>query len=274
MREKREFAVFCGLIFLHLVLISIQVPKGAQPTYFEQAFFAVSSPIGRLAAGVVGRVRSVWSGYVYLRNVELQNQKMRDELFHLQEENLILRRKVQEFRGEQAMRALLNTTSRSILAASVIGIDPSQYHKSVVLNRGSSDGIKKDMVVLDRQGRLVGRVIDLIAAGQSKVQLITDDEAGVGVVTAQSRVVGVLSGDARGGCLFKYVLKTNKDIAQDEDVLTSGFDDIYPAGIPVGRVASISEDQTLFKKIVVTPHFDFADLDQVAVFTADLRDRW
>ncbi|OGD17926.1 MAG: rod shape-determining protein MreC [Candidatus Aminicenantes bacterium RBG_16_63_16] len=274
MKEKRKLAVFCGLIFLHLVLISAQVPKGGQATYLEKALFAVFSPVGSLAAGVVGRLKSVWSGYFYLRNVELQNQKMRDELFHLREENLILKHKVLEFQGERDLRALLDTASRAILAASVIGIDPSQYHKSVVLNRGSSDGVKKDMVVLDRHGRLVGRVIDVIAPGQSKVQLITDEESGVGVISARTRVMGVLSGDAEGRCLFRYVLKTNKDIALDEDVLTSGFDDIYPAGLPVGRIAAVGEDASLFKKIVVKPHFDFADLDRVAVFTADLRDRW
>jgi rod shape-determining protein MreC len=273
-KENRKFAVFCGLIFLHLILISIQVPKGGQTTYFEKVLFTVFSPIGDAAGGAVGRLRSVWSGYVYLRNVELQNQKMRDELFHLRQENLILRHRVLEFRGERDMRELLNTAVRSILAASVIGIDPSQYHKSVVLNRGSSDGVTKDMVVLDRHGRLIGRVIDFITAGQAKVQLITDEDSGVGVLSARSHVLGVLGGDARGSCLFKYVLKTNKEVALDEEVVTSGFDGIYPAGLPVGRIAAISEDASLFKTIVVTPHFEFSDLDRVAVFTADLREGW
>ncbi len=274
MRENRKFALFGGLILFHLVLISIQVPQGEQATYFEQALFTVFTPVARGTAAVVGRLRSSWSRYVYLRNVELQNQKMRDELFFLREENLALKRKVLEFEGERDMRELLAKVSRSIVAASVIGIDPSQVHKSVVLNRGSSDGVKKDMVVLDRHGRLVGRVIDFITPGQSKVQLITDEDSGVGVLSAQSRVVGVLSGDAKGRCLFKYVLKTDKNIVADEDVLTSGFDGIYPAGIPVGRVTDISEDTSLFKKIVVTPFFDFSDLERVAVFTADLRAQW
>lgn len=268
MKEKRKFALFGGLVLFHLVLISIQVPRGGRATYFEQAIFTVFSPIGRGAAAVVGHLRSAWSKYVYLRQVELQNQKMRDELFFLREENLALRRKVLEFQGEREMRELLDNVSRSILPASVIGLDPSQFYKSIVLNRGSADGVKKDMVVLDRRGRLVGRVIDFIAPRQSKVQLITDEQSGVGVVSARSRVVGVLSGDAEGRCLFKYVLKTNRDIAADEDVLTSGFDGIYPAGIPAGRVTAVSEDSSLFKKIVVTPYFNFSDLDRVAVFSA------
>lgn len=271
MKEKRKFGLFIGLVLFHLVLISIQVPKGSQSTYFEQALFAVFSPVQHATVSIVRKVGSFWSGYVYLRNVELQNQKMRDELFYLREENLALRGKLLRFGTEREMRELLAGVSRSILAASVIAMDSSQFYRSIVLNKGSADGVKKDMVVLDRRGRLVGRVIDFVASRQSKVQLITDEESGVGVLSAGNRVVGVLSGDAEGRCLMKFVLKTNKDIQAEEDVLTSGFDGIYPAGIPVGRIVSITEDASLFKKVVVEPFFDFSDLEQVAVFTADLR---
>jgi rod shape-determining protein MreC len=271
-KEKRKFGLFIGLVLFHLVLISIQVPKGSQSTYFEQALFAVFSPVQHATVSIVRKVGSFWSGYVYLRNVELQNQKMRDELFYLREENLALRGKLLRFGTEREMGELLARVSRSILAASVIAMDSSQFYRSIVLNKGSADGVKKDMVVLDRRGRLVGRVIDFVASRQSKVQLITDEESGVGVLSAGNRVVGVLSGDAEGRCLMKFVLKTNKDIQAEEDVLTSGFDGIYPAGIPVGRIVSITEDASLFKKVVVEPFFDFSDLEQVAVFTADLRD--
>jgi rod shape-determining protein MreC len=272
LREKRKFALFIGLVLFHLVLISIQVPKGDEPTYFERAMFSVFSPVEHAAVSVIGRFRSLWSDYVYLRNVEVQNQKMRDELFFLHEENVVLRGKLVRFEGERGMRELLGGVSRSILAASVIAFDPSRVYKSVVLNRGASDGVKKDMVVLDRRGRLIGRVIGVVAARQSKVQLITDEESGVGVLTARTRVVGVLGGDAGGHCLLKYVLKTAGAIEPEEEVVTSGFDGVYPAGIPVGTVLSVIEDPSLFRKIVVTPFFDFSDLDQVAVFKADLRD--
>jgi cell shape-determining protein MreC len=54
--------------------------------------------------------------------------------------------------------------------------------------------------------------------------------------------------------------------------MTSGYDGIYPSGIPVGRIISITEDTTLFKKIVVEPYFDFSELDRVAVLAVDLRE--
>jgi rod shape-determining protein MreC len=71
---------------------------------------------------------------------------------------------------------------------------------------------------------------------------------------------------------MRYVLKTNREIQIGESVITSGYDGLYPAGIPVGKIISISEDATVFKKIVVEPAFDFSDLDRVAVLAVDLRD--
>jgi rod shape-determining protein MreC len=128
------------------------------------------------------------------------------------------------------------------------------------------------MVVLDGKGRLVGRVVEPVASRESRVQLISDEDSGVGVLTERFRVVGVLQGDAQGKCRFKYVVKTNREVIVDEEVLTSGLDGIYPSGLPVGRIVSITESADLFKEIVVEPYFDLSDLDQVAVFTADLRD--
>lgn len=272
MREKRKLALLVGLVLFHLILISIQVPKGEEPTYFEQAVFAVFSPLQRAVVSAAQKVSSLWSDYFYLRDVRRQNQKMRDEVFRLRQENLVLQNMLLNYKGEREIRSLLSTISRSILVVSVVGFDSSQIYKSIILNRGSADGIKKDMVVLDRRGQLVGRVIDPVTSRQAKVQLITDEASGVGVITERNRVLGVLSGDAAGRCLMKYVLRTDKSIEPEEEVTTSGFDGIYPAGIPVGVITEILEDRSLFKKIHVRPHLDFSDLGQVAVLTVDLRD--
>jgi rod shape-determining protein MreC len=178
-----------------------------------------------------------------------------------------------KFRGANEIQELLSTLSRSVLVASVIGFDSSQIYNSIELNKGSADGVHKDMVVLDRMARLVGRVVEPISAKQARVQLITDGDSGVGVYTERFRVVGVLQGDAKGRCVLKYIVKTNREVVEGEEILTSGLDGIYPSGIPVGRILSIVAPETdLFKKIVVEPYFDLSELDQVAVFTVDLRD--
>ncbi len=272
MKDQARFAIFFGLLFLHLILISLQVPKGNEPTYFERGIFALFSPIQHGVGSFFGGLKNFWGDYFYLRDVRRQNQELRSENFLLRQENQVLSNLVLKFRNEQEITDLLGSLSRSVLVASVIGLDSSQIYKSVVLSKGSRDGVKNDMVVLDRRGYLVGRVINPISLKQARVQLITDDESGVGVLTERFKVVGVLSGDGGGRCLMKYVLKTNREVASGEQLITSGFDGIYPSGLPVGRIVSVSENSSLFKKILVVPYFDFSDLDQVAVIAVDIKD--
>jgi rod shape-determining protein MreC len=271
LKERRKFVFLAGLIFFHLFLISLQVPKGKEPTYFERAFFAVFSPVQHGVVSSFQDVRKFWNNYFYFRQVRRQNQEMRDEIFILRQENQVLKNLLLKYKGGREIQELLSTVSRSILVGSVIGFDSSEIYKSVVLNKGSLDGLKKDMVVLDKRGRLVGRVISPISLKQSRVQLITDEASGVGVFSERFKVVGILTGNAGGKCLMRYVLKTNKEIEEGEEVSTSGFDGLYPSGIPVGKIISCTEDATLFKKIIVEPYFDFSELDQVAVITVDLR---
>lgn len=272
MKEKKRFLLLLGLVFVHLLLISVQVPRGDQPTYLERAVFSLFVPVQQGVVSFFRGLKSYWGEYFYFRDVQRQNQALRDEAFQLRQENLALKNLLLKLRGEQEVRSLLSTVSRSILVASVIGIDPAQVYKSIQLNKGMADGVRKDMVVLDRKGRLVGRVVEPVSGGESRVQLISDVDSGVGVLTERFRVVGVLQGDADGKCRLKYIVKTSREVTEDEEVLTSGLDGIYPPGIPVGRIISVTENTELFKKIVVQPYFDLSDLDLVAVFTVDLRD--
>jgi rod shape-determining protein MreC len=271
-KERKRFLLLLGLVFVHLLLISIQVPRGDQPTYMERAVFSVFVPVQRAVVSFFRGLKSYWAEYFYFRDVQRQNQALRDEAFQLRQENMALKNLLLKLQGERDIQSLLSSVSRSILVASVIGIDPAQVYKSIQLNKGAADGVRKDMVVLDRKGRLVGRVVEPVSAGEARVQLVSDVDSGVGVVTERFRVVGVLQGDGDGKCRLKYIVKTNREVAADEEVLTSGLDGIYPAGIPVGRIVSVTENRELFKQIVVQPYFDLSDLDLVAVFTVDLRD--
>lgn len=272
MKENKRFLLLLGLVFAHLLLISIQVPKGEESTYLERAVFSAFAPVERGVGSFFGSLRGFWRNYFFLRDAQRQNQSLREEALLLRQENQALRNLLLKFQGKGEIQDMLSTVSRSVLVASVIGIDPAQIYKTIQLNKGSSAGVRPDMVVLDRRGRLVGRIVEPVSSRESRVQLISDEDSGVGVVTERFRVVGILQGDSEGRCRLKYVVKTNKEVSVDEEVLTSGLDGIYPSGLPVGRIVSISEDKDLFKKIVVQPYFDLSDLEQVAVLTADLRE--
>jgi rod shape-determining protein MreC len=272
LKENKRFALLLGLVFVHLLLISVQVPRGDEPAYFERAVFAVFTPVQHGVVSFFRGLKNFWQNYFDFRDVRRQNRALESEALELRQENLALKNLLLKFKGAEEIQELLSTLSRSVLVASVIGFDSSQIYNSIELNKGSADGVHKDMVVLDKKAHLVGRVVEPIAARQARVQLITDGDSGVGVYTERFRVIGVLQGDAQGRCILKYIVQTNREVAEGEEILTSGLDGIYPSGVPVGRIISIVAPETdLFQKIVVEPYFDLSGLDQVAVFTVDLR---
>ena len=269
LKEKKRPIVFIGLVFFHLILISLQVPLGNEQSLFEKAVFGVFSPLQHAVSSVFGGIGNFWTRHIHLRSVEAENQQMRKELFFLRQEVNFLKNSVLRFRTEREIETLLSKLKGSFLMAQVIGIDASNPYKSVVINRGSLDGLKKDMAVIDKFGNLVGRVIDPVSFQEGRVQLITDADSGVSVYCGPDRSVGVLAGNGHGKCLVRYVLASAKDPAVGEELTTTGFDRIFPPGIKVGRIVSSSQDTSLFKTISVEPLFSYSELSEVAALTTE-----
>lgn len=271
LKERKSLTILIALIFFHFLLISMQVPLGEKASIFEKTVFSVFSPVRHGILSFFRSIGNVWNNYFYFRNVQGQNEQMKEQIFYLRQENNLLRNALQKFRSEREIEENLLEMHESILPSRVIGLDPSHFYKSVIINRGTLDGIKKNMVVLDKNGDLVGRIVDAISLKEARVQLITDNESGISVFTEGNRIRGILVGDGEGQCLIRYVLATTtpEEISEGEDVITSGYDRIYPSGIRVGRIVSITTDTSLHKHIVVIPYFDFRYLDQIAVIMKD-----
>ncbi len=269
LKEKIRPIVLIVLVFFHLLLISLQVPLGNEQSLFEKAVFGVFSPLQHLTSTVLGGISNFWNRYAHLRSVEAENQVMRKELFFLRQEVNFLKNSLLRFRTEGEIRALLAKLKGSFLVAQVIGIDASNPYKSAVINRGSIDGLKKDMAVIDKHGYLVGRVIDPVSFQEGRVQLITDADGGVSVYCGPDRSVGVLSGDGHGKCLVRYILASAKDPVVGEELVTTGFDRVFPSGIKVGKVVLSRQNTSLFKTILVEPLFSYGSLSEVAALAAE-----
>jgi rod shape-determining protein MreC len=269
LKERKSLVILTALIFFQLILISTQVPLGYGKNYFEKVVFSVFSPVQH---GILSLSRSIgefWENYFYLQNVQSQNRKMKDEMFFLRQENNLLRNALENLRSAKEIEESLLRLHENILVAQVIGFDASNFYKSAVINKGSLDGLKKDMIVLDKNGSLVGRIINPVALKESRVQLITDNESGVGVFSQSKEVMGILSGNDKGYCFLEYIHVTTEGIYEGEGIITSGKDGLFPSGIKVGKIVSITTSTSLFKQVKVEPYFDIRDLDQVAVIMRD-----
>lgn len=272
--ERRKLLVVGGLLVAQLLIISLQVPLGEAPSLFERVAFFALAPIEGLFNGAFRLVRGTWDRYLYLRDVEAQNQALRQEAFRLRQENLILGRGLGRLQDREAASALLAGVHGAFILASAIGVDAADARRSIVIDRGASDGLRPNLPVVDAQGRLVGRIVKPLAARQATVELLTNESFRAGVISAKTQVVGVLTGDERrGGCRLKYILSSNDAVEEGEELLTSGYDKIFPAGIPAGRIIAVRKEAALFKAIEVRPYLEIPNLKTLAVLLSPAGER-
>lgn len=265
-KKRKKVVVFAGLMFLQALLLSLQIPLGQEASALERAAFSALAPVQRTVRGFLRDVGDFWNRMIYLRRVEAQNRVYRDELFRLRQENALLRGGLGRLQLRDEAAAFLRGLGRSFVLAEVVGIDMVNPYKSIVINVGTRQGVRQPMPVVDGRGRLVGRIVAPVGAGEATVQLITDNNSAVSVRGADHPVSGLLAGDpASGRGWLTYVPASEETLAPGEILVTTGFDRVFPGGLEAGVILSVESDGSLFKKIAVQPSFDFRNLKAVAV---------
>ena len=267
--RRRSALVLAGLTAFHILLISIQVPQGAEKSVFERSVFFLFAPVQRAATGAVRGIGSLWNGYFDLRGVRRENQILKRKNFFLNQDLRFLQDRLQLSESEARLKASLAEFEGTIVAARVIGVDSANPHQSIVIDKGSFDGVGKNMAVCDRNGSLVGRTIAPVGFKEAMVQLVTDKDSSVSVKSVIDGLTGALTGRSTEVCELRYVLASVTGGQVGEELRTTGADKIYPAGIRVGSIRSLEPDDKspIFRRIIVKPYFGFDTIDVVAVLT-------
>lgn len=192
----------------------------------------------------------------------------------LESENAALRREVEELReaeGElQQLQDLFNRARQSPelqrQTANVIGFDTSPAVRSLIIDKGTEDGIQVGMPVESARG-LVGRIFRT-APNSSQVVLLTDNASAIPARLGSSRAVGILSGGGLGGELSIDWIDLQFTVEVGEIVLTSGLGGNFPQDIVIGRVIQVERSEAeLFQRAIVQPVTQFETLETVFVIT-------
>ena len=144
-----------------------------------------------------------------------------------------------------------------------MGKDATNWFKTILIDRGSQAGLRRNFPVVAPDG-LVGRVVE-VTPYTAKVQLITDPVSASGGLLQRTRVTGIVSGNLGAGLKVRY-LPLLADVAVGDEVVTSGMGGVFPKGIPVGRVVAVERKSgALFQEAVLQPKVDLGRLEEVLI---------
>ena len=260
----RALTVLLVLLFGQFVLMSSSVRNEAGRTLLERGVFRVSDPVLDVAREVGGGVRGVTSGVNDVRQALDENRRLRTELVRLKAEVDRGREQVAEndrLRRLLDMRADLAPRS---LAASVLTARLDPESRVMLLDKGSDDGLKAQLGVVG-WGGAVGKVLT-VDRHRAKVQLLVDQNSGVGGLVQRSRVGGIVYGQRDGSLKMSFV-PSYADVAVGDRVVTSGLEGIFPKGFGIGTVVEVRGAGGASKTVVLRPEVDPGVLEEVLVLT-------
>jgi rod shape-determining protein MreC len=201
-------------------------------------------------------------GYLDMRRAVNENVELRRKVGELTTENLKLRQSGSDMRRLRSLLAYSEQFEFETSMAQAIMLDTAGRFKSIIIDRGSADGVQVNDIIANANG-LVGRVV-LTTNDLAKVQLVTDTNCSVGALVERTRRQGVVRG--RGGTMVEMQdIPALADVQEDDRVLTAGIDGVYPRGIPIGTIVRSEPGQSLFKTITVRPAVDFGTIEEVIV---------
>lgn len=154
------------------------------------------------------------------------------------------------------------SSPQQAIAAPVIGRSADQWWQQITLGRGSQAGIKVGNIVT-APGGLVGRVTS-VAHHTSRVLLISDPTSQLGVTISRSRFMGFLRGQSANYAVMQFFDKV-PDVRPGDVVATSPYSQIFPAGIPVGRIESLNLKKSPAPEAIITLSAPLPYLEWVVV---------
>jgi len=260
---ERKIFVLAAVLFLNLLLISTTVLLKNKKSLFQNIVSTIFSPLQIGIQKTIDFTANQMKHYVFLKRSHEKYIKIKRKNTKLRFENYQLKKQL----NKQGFTNQVKKKDIKFIPLSVIAVDQNFPFNSVMVNKGSSHGMKKGMVVINPDGDLVGKIVEPISPISAKIRLITSPTGGVGAYIQKNKLEGLLTGNNNKLCNFKYLME-NKPVNIGDLIVTSGTDQIFPPDLPIGEVVSIKKEY-LIQKIQVKPFFVAKSLKQLIAIPND-----
>lgn len=258
-----------GAWFTFLLLAGISCVMLFRGNPYQQAVYMTSA--GAVSSSVYNAANSV-TGYFHLRSI---NDDLQERLSALEIENLSLRRRLQ--RADEMAYADTVTPDSALtpyrfITARVINNSIAHSNNFLTINRGSDDGVRPEMGVVDQNG-IVG-IVNVTGRHTARVISLLNSDLRLSCKVKGSDAFGSLVWDGRSPRLAVLEeLPRHVEFAIGDTIITSGYSVVFPEGIPVGVVVEQSRDvDDNFYSLKVELLTDFATLSTVRVIENFLKE--
>ncbi|MFQ3573198.1 MAG: rod shape-determining protein MreC [Thermodesulfovibrionales bacterium] len=255
-KDKKRLLIVFSILLVSFLIMTYQYKIGVKPHI--PALSYVFETIKSLTTNICSSI----SNFINTYN---ENKRLRQELLQLSIERLQYGEIINENKRLKDILAFRHEPYKIVCIGRVIGRGYDRLLMLMTIDKGSNDGIKKDMVVISPKG-LVGKVYD-VKGSFSSILLLRDPNFSVSVRVQDSRVEGVLSGTGHSFANLNYI-PPEENVEKGQVIVTSGLDGLFPSGIPIGVVHSVNKDNVeFFQNIKVIPFQYDTKLEEVAVIS-------
>lgn len=251
------------MLLILVALVYLWFPrKSHQVLWTDKTLGNLFKPAQTFFGGIAGYFESIKSNTLFLRNAAKENVELKAQLATQKLKTMELQQQL------LAQNALLKVQTlypqKRFLSVRSVSDDPFVASKSMMIDAGLHQGVTVNAVVLASDG-LVGRVLKVFP-NSSQVILVTDPHFRVDAMSLKSNNRIILRGvdsDLLWGKGYPFLNQAEfllhaQAFENGEELVTSGFGGIYPAGIPVGKIMDTKANSSgLFSEAEILPAVDF-----------------
>lgn len=253
------------LLIFALILTSLRVRQKKGVDFLDALWLELCSPFQKASTLVIKNVHGIFQQYIFLVRLQKENLMLKQKIAELERENNRLREEVLASGRLQSLLQFRDKNFPSSIPAQVIGKDPSSWFKSITLNRGERDGVKKGMAVIASQG-VVGQILKT-SPNYSTVLLITDYNSAIDAITQRTRAKAIVEGSGENQCQLKY-LRRSEEVRVGDKVVTSGLTGSFPKGLMIGEIVKVEKSgEGVFQYAELVPCVDLTKLEEVLIIT-------
>ncbi len=268
--KKYIIIVIIALIMIVLAVLSYTLKKKKDLNIVESFLKDAIVSTEKVVYYPFRFIANIIEDYKDLLDVKEENDKLKmsiNKAKSLEAENVELRREIDSLKKELNIDYTL--TDYEYLNATVVSRNIGYWYNTITIDKGTKSGITIDMPVINSYG-LIGKVISTTTF-TSTIRLITTSDSNnkisVSIISDGEKLNGLINGyDYNNQTLEIEGISNTKTVRVDDLVYTSGLGGVFPSGILIGKVESITTDSYDLSKIInVKPSANFDDINFVSI---------